>query len=148
VTRDHHLRERREALGLSQQAVAIAAGLRWPAVVSNLELRKLNGMQSGPVVERKIRAAIVRAERAAGRGTRRPWRQARPVDPAEATRALAAAVPASPERDALFKAMEERIIALWDQHRFEEGDYILEFLPDAIVTRILDEYFDWMTEGK
>lgn len=51
-------------------------------------------------------------------------------------------LPESPERDALLLAMSDRIIDLYNEAKFEQGDAILEFLPNDYAYRLLDWYFD------
>lgn len=45
-------------------------------------------------------------------------------------------------RQAEYLAMTNRIIDLYNDVKFEEGDAILELLPDDIARRLLDWYFD------
>jgi hypothetical protein len=89
-----------------------------------------------------LRTAIVRAERALPADERRRRRQARIAPhPIDLTRALALAVPASPEWKELLGAMLDRAFQLFEEARFAEADAILEFVPEHLVTDLLDSYF-------
>lgn len=52
------------------------------------------------------------------------------------------AIPDGHQKEALKDAMIDRIIYLYNNVRFEEGDAILEFLPNDDARRLLDWYFD------
>jgi hypothetical protein len=54
---------------------------------------------------------------------------------------LFSALPRCPEVTALHAAMSDRIIDLYNEMRFEEGDAILEFLPNEYARKLLDWYF-------
>lgn len=119
------------------QVAALMAGTRHQAYVSEAE-RGLGGQ----AVIRRVHAAIVAAERAVPPAKRFKAKQMKlPLDPTDVTRKLAGELPESPQREAYFAAMAERITGLYDEGRFEEGDLLLAFLPDATVTKLLDEYF-------
>lgn len=135
--RDHRLRKRRGALGLTQSQIGRSVGLHQTSV----SVVERGGGDASLV--RKVRRAIVLAERAAGLAGRRPRLDPPPNDPTKVTRALAGKIPASKEADALFDAMANRIWALWDGGKFEEGDFILEFLPEPMVDQLLEEFFGW-----
>lgn len=55
---------------------------------------------------------------------------------------LFAALPDGHQKAALLDAMTDRIIDLYNNVRFEEGDAILEFLPTGHARELLDWYFD------
>jgi hypothetical protein len=55
---------------------------------------------------------------------------------------LFSALPACPEKEALWAAMADRIIDLFNESKFEEGDAVLEFLPNDYARQLLDWYFD------
>lgn len=55
---------------------------------------------------------------------------------------LFTALPEGPQKDALLAAMTDRIIDLYNNVKFEEGDAILEFLPNDVARRFLDWYFN------
>lgn len=50
-------------------------------------------------------------------------------------------LPDGTQKDALQMAMRDRIITLYNECRFEEGDAILEFLPNAFARKLLDWCF-------
>jgi|SRR5262245_60108605 len=52
------------------------------------------------------------------------------------------ALPDCPQKAALKEAMTDRIIDLYNNVRWQEGDAILEFLPNDYARRLLDWYFD------
>lgn len=52
------------------------------------------------------------------------------------------ALPEDHQKDALLGAMTDRIIDLYNNVKFEQGDILLEFLPNDIAQRFLDWYFD------
>jgi hypothetical protein len=52
------------------------------------------------------------------------------------------ALPSGAPKDALLAAMTDRIIDLYNNVRMEEGDAILEFLPNIYARQLLDWYFD------
>lgn len=52
------------------------------------------------------------------------------------------ALPDGPPKAGLQEAMSDRIIDLYNNVRFEEGDAILEFLPNDYARKLLDWYFD------
>lgn len=138
MERQHHLPQRRLHLGWSQSVTAREAGLKDPSYVSLAERGK------GTAAWRySVRRAIVRAERLRPVGSR--WKPSPPPppepSPIEATRALAAKVPDSPEWQALLAAMKERIFDLYDELKLEEGDHILEFVPEPLASAWLEEYF-------
>lgn len=157
------LRERRRRIGMSQGDLGRLAGItRWPQVaVSKVETR------DGPPHwhRRKIRMAIIRIERERGPA----WRTAHPLpeptlSPAEAQwqaerdaeaaemqrnenriatqRALWAAVPPSPELEALKRAMFDRALELLNDGRPDETDAIVEWLPEADVTQAFNDWLD------
>jgi hypothetical protein len=51
------------------------------------------------------------------------------------------ALPAGAQKIALQKAMRDRIIDLYNECRLEQGDAILEFLPNEFARKLLDWYF-------
>lgn len=55
---------------------------------------------------------------------------------------LFSALPDCSQRDALQEAMTDRIIDLYNNVKFEQGDAILEFLPNDYARAFLDWYFD------
>jgi transcriptional regulator with XRE-family HTH domain len=130
TARRWRIRERRQRLGLSQKALAGLAGTN-AAYVCHAERSGARTWYA-----RAIRLALVRIER--------PRRQVRREQArVDRQRALFGALLAGPERSALQRSMEHRIRTLFDEHRMEEGDAILEFLPEADARRLLDEYFGW-----
>lgn len=52
------------------------------------------------------------------------------------------AIPDGHQKEALKDAMVDRIIYLYNNVRFEEGDAIIEFLPNDDARNLLDWYFD------
>lgn len=52
------------------------------------------------------------------------------------------ALPEGHQKAALLDAMTDRIIDLYNNVKFEEGDTILEFLPNDHASELLDWYFD------
>lgn len=52
------------------------------------------------------------------------------------------ALPDGPQKAALQEALSDRVIELYNNVRFEEGDAILEFLPNEYARKLLDWYFD------
>jgi|GEM_PF-6551883 len=59
----------------------------------------------------------------------------------EALGNLFSALPDCTARHALMAAMIDRIWALYNECRLEEGDAILEFLPNDEARKLLDDYF-------
>lgn len=55
---------------------------------------------------------------------------------------LFSALPACHQRDALQEAMSDRVIELFNAAKFQEGDAIIEFLPNDYARQLLDWYFD------
>lgn len=55
---------------------------------------------------------------------------------------LFAALPEGHQKAALLDAMTDRIIHLYNECRHEQGDTILEFLPNDYAHELLDWYFD------
>lgn len=55
---------------------------------------------------------------------------------------LFSVLPGSPQKDALLDAMTDRVIDLYNNVKFEQGDAILEFMPNDYARRLLDWYFD------
>lgn len=55
---------------------------------------------------------------------------------------LFSALPDCPEKLAFREAMGDRVVELYNHVRWEEGDAILEFLPNDYARRLLDWYFD------
>lgn len=51
-------------------------------------------------------------------------------------------LPEGPAKSALMMGITDRIITLYNEARFEEGDAILEFLPNAYARALLDWYFE------
>lgn len=84
-------------------------------------------------------SATAKAHKAEREAQERAWNaeQAR----VEALGNLFSALPAGPEKTALLLAMRDRIIDLYNNVRMEEGDAILEFLPNDFARELLDWYF-------
>lgn len=85
---------------------------------------------------------VTKAERAAREKAEREaaWE-------AEQARVLAlgnlfTALPEGHQKDSLLAAMTDRIIDLYNNMKFEQGDILLEFLPNDYAQRFLDWYFD------
>lgn len=55
---------------------------------------------------------------------------------------LFSAIPNSPEKTRLLSVMVYRTINLYNECRYQEGDAILEFLPNDLARELLDWYFD------
>lgn len=55
---------------------------------------------------------------------------------------LFSALPDGPAKVALHAAMSDRVIDLYNDAKFEQGDAIMEFLPNDYARRLLDWYFD------
>lgn len=55
---------------------------------------------------------------------------------------LFAALPEGDHKAALLAAMTDRVIELYNDVKFEQGDAILEFLPNDYARALLDWYFD------
>jgi hypothetical protein len=56
--------------------------------------------------------------------------------------AIFEAIPNGQEKDALKVAMTDRAVWLFDNCRYEEGDALLEFLPNDWAQQLLGWYFD------
>jgi transcriptional regulator with XRE-family HTH domain len=150
--RCHRIRQRRERLGLSQGAMADAAGLKHQTYVGLAE-RWDAGQPAAIHPEtaanhvKRIRRALVERE-SASRREREHARRAAAYARAEIARiehqrALWAAVPESPEKAALERAMIERAVDLMHENSGEEADALFEFLPER---RVEAELVEWWVE--
>jgi transcriptional regulator with XRE-family HTH domain len=136
--RDHHLSERRKALGLTVSDVAERAFYR--VGCEHLVRMVENGVGSADEI-RAVRRAIV-FEEAAPRRRREERRQ---EDARIARqRALWAALPASPEKAALEAAMLDRCLDLMHWGNGEETDALAEWLPEAGVEQMFATYDAWI----
>lgn len=52
------------------------------------------------------------------------------------------ALPDCPQKAALLEGMTDRIVDLYNNAKWEEGDAIIEFLPNDYARSLLDWYFD------
>jgi transcriptional regulator with XRE-family HTH domain len=138
--RDHHLRERRLALGWSQYVLADRAGVSQSSV-SCVERGRYDR------VLRPVRIALAREERTVGRGNR--WRKPpAPINNSQADwnrrQALADALPHGAAQEAYFDEMASRVWELWEETKFEEADILIAFVPPARAAFLLKELEKWL----
>lgn len=134
--RDHHLRERRLKLGLSQYDVGCVAGFiprSAQSAVSAVERTHGNVRWAGPVAIRKVRSALI-------------WLECRPRREREEARqevadvaATEAAIAATPMDEA---RLFERLLDLLCNGRGDDFDALAARIPDAIAERAGNEYLD------
>lgn len=129
------IRERREALGWTQAQLADAAGVRNPNYVGSAE-------RGQPVSRQAVEAIGFALEQEEARRAELARVAALHVE----QQALVAAMPPSPEWEALRAAMTSRAIDMLDAAQGAACDAILEFVPEDEARRTLDAYFGWDEE--
>lgn len=128
------LKERREMLGLSQAQVAKLAG-QPPPDVSMAETGRDKGWGT-----RRVRLALIGEELKHRKYRHETARIAR-------QRAVWNDIPDGPAKERLIELLSDALWHLWNSAVFEEADPLLFVLPDAVATKLLDDFFDPPEEG-
>ena len=123
------LRQRREALRLTQAVLAGRAGIK-ANDVSMVE----TGRNRAGCRTRRVRRALIEAEL-----TNRRWR--RENARIERQRAVWNDIPDGLGKEQLIELLSDAAWRLLDGGQCEEADLILFILPDAVTTKLLDDFF-------